>query len=342
MKETSEKDTVETHLLGASSSPHLSDNICIRKVMEDVLIALFPALFASFYFFGWSAGRVVLVCGITAMLTEYVMQKTMGHDATVKDISALLSGVLLAMTLPPNIPLWIAALGSVFAIAIVKQLFGGLGYNIFNPALAARAILLASWPVDMMSWSTPRGGTTSGIDVVTSATPLTLIRGELANLNDPVIAQNARHIIDSLSSFHALKNMFIGNIAGSLGETSAFLILLGGIYLLVKKIIDWRIPVGVLGSVFVMSLMLGQNPFFNLLSGGVMLGAFFMATDYVTCPITPKGRWIFSVSIGVLTVLIRYYGGYPEGVCYSILILNMFSPMIERYTRTKPFGIGIK
>jgi len=325
-------------LLGASSSPHLTDSTCIRKVMEDVFIALLPALFASVYFYGWMSLRVVLVCSASAMFTEYVMQKIMGRDITALDISALLSGVLLAMTLPPSIPLWIAAVGSVFAIAVVKQLFGGLGYNIFNPALAARALLLASWPVEMMTWTLPKGGTMSGIDGVTSATPLTLINHALSELSTPALAGKSKEIIDSLSSLGSLSNLFFGKVGGSLGETSAILLLAGGVYLLVKKIIDWRIPTGILGTVVVFSVLLGLNPLFNLFSGGLILGAFFMATDYVTCPMTPKGKWIFAVSIGILTVLIRYYGGYPEGMCYSILILNMFSPLIERYTHTRPFG----
>jgi len=252
----------------------------------------------------------------------------MGREITALDISALLSGVLLAMTLPPAIPLWIAAVGSVFAIAVVKQLFGGLGYNIFNPALAARAFL----------WTAPSVGNIAGIDVVTSATPLTFVRQLLSELNDPALADTARSSLHSAYSFDNILNLLTGKIGGSLGETCALLLIAGGVYLLVKKIIDWRIPVGIFSSVFVTSLLLGQSPIFNLFSGGLVLGAFFMATDYVTCPITSTGRWIFAVFIGILTVFIRYYGGYPEGVCYSILILNMFTPLIDRYTHTRPFG----
>jgi electron transport complex protein RnfD len=229
------------------------------------------------------------------------------------DGSALITGFLLALTLPPTFPLWMAAVGVIFAIAVAKEIFGGLGYNIFNPALSGRAFLTACFPKEMTEWVRP-------FDAITSPTPL----------NKGFVWHNGKMAL--------YKSLFIGNIGGSLGETSALLILIGGILLLVLKIIDWRIPLSYLGTVFFLIFLLGMDPIFHVLAGGLMLGAFFMATDYVTSPITDKGRVIFGVGAGILTVIIRLFGGMPEGVCFSILLMNAFTPLIDKYVKPRPFG----
>lgn len=309
------------NLLIVSSSPHLHNGNSVAKAMRDVLIALIPALIASLYFFGWAAAKVIITCILAAVLSEAVAQKIMKREVTIDDGSAVVTGLLLAFCLPSTLPLWMAAIGAVVAIIIGKQMFGGLGNNIFNPALIGRAVLLASWPVAMTSWVAP-------LDGVTTATPLGMLK-------QGVIAEQ----------LPSLWNLFIGNVGGSLGETSAVALILGGIYLLYKGHIDWRIPFSYLGTVFVFTLIVGfvigeglWYPLFHLLSGGLFLGAFFMATDWVTSPITKKGKIIFGIGCGLLTVIIRLMGGYPEGVCYSILLMNMITPLIDRYTKARVFG----
>jgi electron transport complex protein RnfD len=309
------------NLLIVSSSPHLHNGNSVAKAMRDVLIALIPALIASLYFFGWAAAKVIITCILAAVLSEAVAQKIMKREVTIDDGSAVVTGLLLAFCLPSTLPLWMAAIGAVVAIIIGKQMFGGLGNNIFNPALIGRAVLLASWPVAMTSWVAP-------LDGVTTATPLGMLK-------QGVIAEQ----------LPSLWNLFIGNVGGSLGETSAVALILGGIYLLYKGHIDWRIPFSYLSIVFVFTLIVGfvigeglWYPLFHLLSGGLLLGAFFMATDWVTSPITKKGKIIFGIGCGLLTVIIRLMGGYPEGVCYSILLMNMITPLIDRYTKARVFG----
>jgi electron transport complex protein RnfD len=272
-------------------------------LMRAVLIALTPAWLASVIFFGWSAVWLTAVCVGAAVLTEYLAALFFRKKNSLHDLSATVTGLLLALVLPPALPLWLAALGAAFAVLITKELFGGLGHNIFNPALSGRAFLLASFPVLMTSWRAP-------FDAVTSATPLALAG------SGAVIAN--------------YQDLFLGNVAGSLGETSALALLLGAAYLLCRRVIDWRIPLGYLGTVALFMFLAGKDVTFHLLAGGLLLGAFFMATDYTTSPMTRRGKWIFAIGCGILTSVIRLWGGYPEGVCYAILIMNMFVPLIDR------------
>lgn len=313
-------------LFPVSVWPHLKEKQNTRAIMRDVLIGCLPMVLTGIYFFGLPSAWLILTCVITAVFSEFLWQLLMRQRLTVGDLSGAVTGILLAFCLPPTLPLWMAAIGSIFAIVIVKQFFGGLGYNIFNPALAARAVLLASWPVAMTTWLKPLGQFTwtwpAKIDAVTSATPLGLLK-----------------LGENLNQIPSYWNLFIGNIGGSLGETSALAILIGAAYLFYKKVIDVWIPLSYLGTVAILSLILGQDPLFHLLVGGLFLGAFFMATDYVTSPLTKKGKLIFGFGAGILTVLIRLYGGYPEGVCYAILIMNLLTPLIDRQIKPTPYGV---
>lgn len=306
----------------ASSSPHIRSIASTPGIMKDVIIALMPALAAGIYFFRLKALLVILVTVAACVGAEYVSNKLMKKRLTIGDYSAAVTGLLLAFNLPPSIPLWIAAVGGVFAVVIVKQLFGGLGHNFINPALAARAFMLASWPVQMTMWTNP-------IDGASSATPLALIK------------KGGEAVGGVLPSYLSL---FSGNIAGCIGETSVIALLLGAAYLFCKRVITPLIPVSFIATVAVMTWILGGDKVFtgdflyHILSGGLMLGAFFMATDYTTTPSTVKGMLVFGIGCGLLTSIIRLYGGYPEGVSYSILLMNVAAPLIERYTRPKTFG----
>ena len=296
-----------------STSPHLKTDETVKTVMRDVLIALSPAALAAVYFFGLSALWLILVSMASAIAAEFISEKIMKREVTISDGSAAITGLLLALICPPGIPLWIMAVGAAVSIVLGKQVFGGLGYNSFNPALVGRAILMASWPVAMTTWNTP-------FDAVSTATPLAIIK---LNLTQP------------LPSYW---NLFIGNRSGSLGETSVLFLLLGAAYLLYKKQITWHIPVSFIAAVALLSGIMNKDPLFNILAGGLILGAFFMATDMVSSPMTGKGKIIFGCGCGILTVLIRYKGGFPEGVCYSILIFNMLTPLIDKYTTPVKFG----
>jgi electron transport complex protein RnfD len=311
----------------AGSSPHIKDKNSTSKIMLDVLIALMPAAIASIYFFGINALLLILVTTLSCVASEFVFNKILKKEQTIKDLSAVVTGVLLAFNLSPKMPLWIAFIGGIFAIIIVKQLFGGLGQNFINPALAARAVLMASWPVEMTTWQNPR----SAIDTVTSATPLALIK-------------NTEEAVGTLPG---IGDLFIGNVGGCLGETSALALLLGAAYLVIKKIISLETPLSYIGTVAILTFILGGDSLFSgdflyhIFAGGLMLGAFYMATDYTTSPVTKKGRLIMGVGCGILTVVIRLYGGYPEGVSYSILLMNLTVPLIDRYIIPKSFG-GVK
>jgi electron transport complex protein RnfD len=292
--------------------------------MRDVLIALIPAWLAAVFFFGWRAVWLTAVCVGAAVLTEYLAALFFRRKNYLNDLSAVVTGLLLAFVLPPTLPLWAAAWGAVFAILVVKELFGGLGHNIFNPALSGRAFLLASFPLFMTSWTRP-------FDVLTTATPLALAKtGQLLDTVTSAAVQTGA--VESVVHYW---DLFWGNIAGSLGETSALALLLGAAYLLCRRVIDWRIPLGYLGTVALFMFLAGEDAVFHLLAGGLLLGAFFMATDYTTSPMTRRGKWIFATGCGILTSVIRLWGGYPEGVCYSILIMNMFVPLIDRWDEAK-------
>ncbi|WIF94411.1 RnfABCDGE type electron transport complex subunit D [Caminicella sporogenes] len=309
---------METRLI-VSSSPHIRSDETISRIMRDVVIALLPATFAGIYYFGLAALKVIFFTVVTAVVTEAVIQKIRKQEVTINDWSAVVTGLLLAFNMPSTSPWWLAVIGSVFAIAVVKQLFGGLGHNFMNPALAARAMLLASWPTEMTNWVRP-------FDAVSTATPLPIISG-------------AEGITQKLPT---LMDLFLGNHGGCIGETSALALLIGGIYLLYRRVITPRIPVIYISTVAVLMFILGGFDFhfmmYQVLAGGLMIGAIFMATDYASSPVTPKGQVIFALGCGILTTIIRLYGGYPEGVSYSIILMNVASPLIDKYTSPRVFG----
>ncbi|HYE81274.1 MAG TPA: RnfABCDGE type electron transport complex subunit D [Clostridia bacterium] len=303
-----------------SSSPHIRSGETTRRVMLDVIIALMPALFAGVLYFGFRALTLTVTAVVFAVAAEAVMQKIMGKPITVNDLSAAVTGILIAFNVPVTLPLWIVAIGAVFAIAIVKQCFGGLGFNFINPALAARAMLLASWPVDMTGWVAP------GADAVSTATPLGIMKGgEAAGQALPDIW-----------------NLFIGNIGGCIGETSVLALIIGGAYLLYRGVINHRIPAAYIATVAVLTFLFGGfdpvGMVYHVFAGGLFLGAIFMATDYTTSPMSARGQIIFAIGCGILTSVIRFFGGYPEGVSYSILLMNLATPLIDRYTMPRKFG----
>jgi electron transport complex protein RnfD len=301
-----------------SSSPHIRSKDTVSNIMRDVVIALLPATLYGCYIFGMNAVMLVLAAVISAVATEAGIQKMKKERVTIGDYSAVVTGLLVALNIPSTAPIWLPIIGSMFAIAIVKQVFGGLGHNFMNPALGARAMLMASWPVEMTAWVKP------GADAVSSPTPLGII-GEGLNVQLP-----------------SLMDVMVGQTGGCIGETSAALLIAGGIYLMFRKVISYRIPAYYIGTVFVMTFLLNGFDFYmaiyNLFLGGLMLGAFFMATDYASSPINAKGQIFFAIGCGLLTTIIRIYGGYPEGVSYSILLMNVAAPLIERYTQPRVFG----
>jgi electron transport complex protein RnfD len=321
-------------LLVVSASPHIRSKNRTERAMRVVTITLLPALIFATYLFGLRVLVITVISILAAVGSEALLQRMLGKRITITDGSAVLTGLLLAFNLPPGVPWWVPAVGSAFAIIFAKQLFGGLGYNFINPALAGRAFLMASWPSLMTKeWLAPIGGTLSGIDGISAATPLSLLK-------NPANYGNAELIIKHLNSWETIRNLFFGNIGGCIGETSVLFLLLGGLFLVFVRIVDYRIVVGYLGSFAVLAWVLptkGSVPF-HLFAGGLILGAFFMATDWVTSPVTRKGRWIFGVGCGVITIIIRIWGGYPEGVSYSILLMNVFTPLIDRLTKERIFG----
>ena len=319
-----------------SPSPHVHGGDSIEKNMYGVLIALVPTFIFSIVFFGLGAILVTLTSVAACLVFEYVIQKyLMKQRPTIWDGSAIITGVLLAFNLPSSLPLWIVVIGALVAIGIGKMSFGGLGNNIFNPALVGRVFLLISFPVQMTTWPVPNGFATA--DAVTGATPLALVKEAV---------KNGQAVGDTLSSVGiTTSNLILGNIGGSLGEVAAIGLLLGFAYMLIRKIISWHIPVAIFATVIVFSGILNladpaqfAGPVFHLFTGGLMLGAIFMATDYVTSPMTHKGMLIYGVGIGLLTVIIRVFGAYPEGMSFAILIMNGFTPLINRYCKPKRFA----
>jgi electron transport complex protein RnfD len=309
-----------------SSSPHVRSSETTGRIMRDVLIALLPATVCGVYFFGWNALWVVLVSVASAVAVEALLQVLMKRKVTALDGSAAVTGLLLALNLPPSVPLWLPLIGSAFAIAIVKQCFGGLGYNFINPALAARAFLMVSWLPLMTTWTAPiRTIGQASVDTLSSATPLALLKA-----GTPLT--------------HGYLDLAIGNVGGCIGETSAIALLIGGIYLLARRVIDWRIPGVYVATVAAFTWIAGPQGLFtgdalyNILSGGLMLGAIYMATDYVTSPITNGGKIVFALGCGIFTSVIRLWGGYPEGVSYSILLMNLVVPLLDRAFQPKMFG----
>ncbi|MCU7836852.1 MAG: RnfABCDGE type electron transport complex subunit D [gamma proteobacterium symbiont of Taylorina sp.] len=329
----------DPHLL-LQSAPLLHQKLTTPAAMKDVWIALLPASCASFWFFGISAVLILLTSIAGAILTEWIFTPTEKRRFALSDTSAGLTGLLLGLTLPAGIPLWMAFLGGMVSIGLGKVIWGGLGSNIFNPALLGRAFLLGTFPIAMTTWVSA-GDLSDFFQLHSSNLALPFMQGQLDAMSEatPLGLMKFEQQVTSFGS------LFIGNTAGSIGETSGFLIILGGIYLFLRNAINWRIPVAILttAALFSLILLLVDNqqypsPLFTLFSGGLLLGTFFMATDPVTSPLTPKGCWIFGIGIGFLVVLIRVYGGLPEGVLYAILLMNAATPLIDRYTQPRIFG----
>lgn len=322
-------------ILNVSASPHIRCNESTARIMWSVVAALMPAALFGIYLFGVRAAFTIVLCVATAVLTEYGIQRWQGKAITIKDGSAVITGLLLAMNVPSNLPWYMCITGSFVAIAIAKHTMGGLGYNIFNPALIGRAFLLASWPVAMTTWPAAAGSLMNKtVDAVTAATPLSIMKW-------PGV-QGLLEIYGSRTELY--KALALGIHGGSMGETSAVLILVGGLFLIYRGYVKWHVPVTMIATVGVLTWIFGGPGFFNgdpianILSGGLFLGAFFMATDMVTIPITKKGQLIFAFGAGCIVSLIRLKGGYPEGVCYSILLMNCVTPLIDRYILPRRFG----
>ena len=324
-----------------SASPHVHSDRTSKRIMYDVLIALTPAFLVSLYLFGISALIMTSVAVISCIVFEYLIQKyVLKTTITVSDGSALLTGILLAFNLPSTLPLWMVIIGSLVAIGIAKMSFGGLGFNIFNPALVGRVFLLISFPVQMTSWPLPVVNNTSLVDAVSGETTLGIIKEGL------MYGETMSTLADKIPT---IMELFLGVTSGSAGEMSGLALIIGGIYLLIRKVITYHIPVTILATMAVMTGIFWfvdpqhyANPLIHLLSGGAILGAFYMATDLVTSPMTKKGMVIFSIGIAVITVVIRLFGAYPEGISFAIIIMNAFVPMIDTYFKPKRFGSKIK
>ncbi len=324
-------------LLTISLSPHNYGDDSVKKIMYGVVIALLPALAVSVYFFGIGAIIVNFVAITSCLIFEFLISKyLLKVKPTILDGSAIITGMLLAFNVPSNLPVWIIIVGSLVAIGIGKMSFGGLGNNPFNPALVGRVFLLISFPVEMTSWPKAIISRLAYTDAVTGATPLAILKEGI---------KSGESITDLMATIPSHLQLFIGNIGGSLGEVSAIALIIGGLYILIKKIITWHIPVSMIGTIIIFTGILWlidsekyADPLFHILTGGILLGAIFMATDMVTSPMTPKGMLIFGIGIGIITVVIRVFGAYPEGVSFAILIMNGFVPLINKYIKPKRFG----
>jgi electron transport complex protein RnfD len=327
------KDTIVVERLIVSASPHVHNGMDVPRVMRDVVLALVPGVLVGIWFFGMDAARVLLLATLGCIATEWAFNKMLGRKGTVSDWSAALTGILLAMNLPSNSPWWMVLVGSLVAIGLGKAIYGGLGYNPFNPALAARVFLLISFPVQMTRWVVPQGIQTP-FDAATGATPLGAAK-EAASLGKPLAE----------AGLPTNAQMLLGDMGGSFGEVSALALLAGGLYLLWRGHIRWQIPVGFIGTTVLITGIAHLaapdkylDPLVHVLAGGLILGAFFMATDMVTSPVTRRGMLIFGVGCGLLTAVIRLWGGYPEGVSFAILLMNATTPLIDRYTKPRVFG----
>ncbi len=325
------------NVLMVSPSPHVHGSWSVPKIMYLVVVAMLPAMLVSFYFFGLGAIKVTFVSILSCLIFEYVFQKYLiKGPLTINDGSALITGILLAFNLPSNLPIWMIVIGALVAIGIGKYSFGGLGKNPFNPALVGRVFLLISFPIDMTNWPKPGEALSKLSDVVTGPTPLGIVKEGLSK------GQNIDEIFTKIPSYY---DQLIGNMGGSLGEVSALALIIGGLFLLFKKVITWHIPVSYIGSVVLFTGILwmidptkNADPLFHLITGGMMLGIFFMATDMVTSPMSTKGMLIFGAGCGFLTIVIRVFGAYPEGVSFAILIMNAFVPLINTATKPRRFG----
>ena len=318
----------------ATSNPHIRGSETTRSIMLDVIIAMLPALAFACFNFGFRALTLTAVSVIGCMFFEWLYRKLMKKSQSIGDLSAVVTGMLLALTCPVHMPYWMILIGDFFAIILVKQLFGGIGKNFINPALGGRAMLVASYAGTMTSWVDPAGPkaglVSAGADIITRATPLAMMKGGA---------------YEELLSTYKVSDMFLGQIPGSVGEVSAAALLIGGIYLIVRKVINWQIPVAYIGTVAVLSFLFPKAGtglewmLYSIFGGGLFLGAFFMATDYATSPVTKKGQLIFGIGCGLFTVMIRYFGSYNEGVCYSIMVMNLLVPLIDKYTKPTRFGV---
>ncbi len=324
----------------ATSSPHIRGSERTQTIMRDVIIAMVPALAYAILNFGIRALAMTVVSVAGCMFFEWGYQKLMKKPVRIMDLSCVVTGMLLAFVCPVQIPYWMILIGDFFAIVVVKQLFGGIGKNFVNPALAGRAILLASYAGAMTSWVDPainKANLSGNVDSVTAATPLSYMKG-----TDPAAIAES---FASLKETYSVTNMFLGQIGGSMGEVSVLMLLLGGVYLIWRKVINWQTPVAYIATVAVLTFLFPRAGtsvewmLYSIFGGGLMLGAFFMATDYATSPVTKKGQLIFGIGCGVFTVLIRYFGSYNEGVCYSIMVMNLFVALIDKNTKPTRFGV---
>ncbi len=329
------------NLLNVSPSPHVHGKETTQKLMFNVILALMPAFFASVFYFGIGSIIVTATSVASCLVFEYLIQRfILKKSISINDGSAIVTGILLAFNLPSNIPVLIVITGSFVSIAIAKMTFGGLGKNPFNPALVGRVFMLISFPVQMTSWPLPKGFGTGYADAVTGATPLAIIKEGL---------KNGEPLSQLMSQIPTPSQMFLGDMGGSMGEVAAIALLIGFVYLLLKKVITWHIPISVIGSMLIFTAILwlvnpekNASPMFHILAGGVLLGAIYMATDYVTSPMVPKALIIYGCGIGIITVIIRVYGAYPEGVSFAILIMNAFVPLMNAYIKPKRFGEEVK
>jgi len=303
-----------------TSSPHIFSNIDTSKIMWLFIISLIPPTGVGIFYFGAKAAWIILISVCTALITETILCKLSKRELTISNGSAIITGLLIGLTIPSTAPFWIPVVGSFVAIFVGKFIFGGKGNNIFNPALVGRAFVILSWPSIMATWITPDG--------VTGATPMSVMQN-----------QGLQSLIQSFGSIKSVySSLFYGNIGGAIGEVSAFAILISVVFLIYFEIIDWRIPISYVGVVFILTLLLKQDPVIHILGGGLLFGAVFMATDPVTSPVTKKGRWIFGIGCALFTVIIRMYASLPEGITYSILLMNSLTPLIDSITKPQPFG----
>lgn len=316
------------NILRVSPSPHAKGAMTTQRVMSCVILALMPSVISAGYYFGLRAIMLIALCIMACVVFEGFSRIIMKKEQTVGDMSAVLTGLLLALNLPVTIPFWQASIGCFVAIVIVKQLFGGLGQNFANPAIVGRIVLMLSFTSNMTTWALPKYyNMTENLNAGDLPEHIMLGKSTVFTGATPLITGNASY-----------KDLFLGNIGGCIGETCALALLIGGIYLIIRGIISPVTPVAFIGTVFALDLIAGNDAVYNMLAGGLFLGAFFMATDYVTTPITAKGKLIFGIGCGVITFLIRQFGSYPEGVSFSILLMNIVTPYIDRFTMTKPFG----
>ena len=314
----------------ASYQPQVRTDTDTKRIMLDVMIALLPALCVGIFMFGFKALVLTLVSMASCVFFEWGYRKLLKKPDSIGDLSACVTGMLISFVIPVSSPWWMPVVGAFFAMVVVKQLYGGLGKNFLNPALAARAFMMASWPVIMTSWAVPKTLAAAGVDGATMATPLSILKAG-----------------EALPEYFTNANLFLGNVPGCVGEISVIALLIGGAYLLIRKVINWRIPVAFIGTVAVLTLVFGKSGYGNfdwmlknVLSGGLFLGAIFMATDYSSSPVTLNGQLLYGFGCGALTVLIRYFGSYPEGVSYAILIMNLCAWAIDKGTRGRQFGVS--